>query len=208
MSDQLCRAKELCSYAQILNRGKKHALARQHLSRAITLLEKQAPKSEDLAEAYCAMCFATLFTRCRRDKRQEQQREAIAWYEKAIAVWECNGNQEKLGPNLTNLGSLYYRCGDMEAALARNLRGLELERRRTTFDGESVAAWNHVAGCYLALGRLNEAESVVREGFARLGDNTPGSAYLWETLAQIYSARAEEFHRKARELAPPNSCAV
>jgi len=208
MSNQLCRAKELCSYAQILDRGKKHALARQHLSRAIALLEKQGPGSDELAEAYCAMCFATLFTRCRRDKRHAQQREAIAWYEKAIAVWERNGNQAKLGPNLSNLGSLYYRCGEMETALARNLRALELERQRTTLDDESVAAWNHVARCYLALGRLDEAESVVREGFARMGDNTPRSAYLWSTLAGIYSARAQAFHCKAKELAPPDSCAV
>ncbi len=71
-----------------------------------------------------------------------------------------------------------------------------------------VNPFNHVAGCYLALGRLDEAEATVRDGFALIGDNTPMSGYLWNTLAEITQARAAQYRKRAEESVPPESCSI
>lgn len=164
-----------------------------------------------MADAYRSMAFLVLFARA-RTKAEKQKNGALAasWYEKAIKVWQDNGNTDSLGGNLTNLGSLYFRIGDLQAALACNLRGLELEKAKSKeqLDNESYNSFNHVAGTYLALGRLDEAEATVREGFALLGDNTPYSGYLWNTLAKITAARAEQYRKRAEELVPPDSCSI
>ncbi len=108
--------------------------------------------------------------------------------------------------NLTNLGSFYYRIGDYETSLKRELRGLEMER---SWDGaKSVSPWNHVAGCYLKLGRLDDAEATIRDGFVHCGDNTPMSGYLWNTPAEITKARAAQYRQRAEELVPAESCSI
>lgn len=178
------------------------------LRQAVSILEQAAPLSEDLADAYRSLSFTHLFMRCRPGNRDKQQKLALSWYEKAIAVWEANGNQDALSGNLTNLGALYFRCGDLQKSLERNLRALNFERAKQKFDDESVAAWNHVAGCYVSLNRLDEAEATIRDGFSRLGENTPQCYCLWDTLAEVFEARAKQFRKKAVDLAPPQSCLI
>lgn len=201
---------ELAKYEE-LAKGGKRGPARRHLTTAINMLEKLRPLNENMAEAYVNMAFLVLFAPA-RNKAQKKQNglDAAAWYEKAIKVWEKNGNIEKLGGNLTNLGSLYFRIGDYETSLACNLRGLEIEKAKgkDKFDEDSYNPFNHVAGAYLALGRLDEAEATVRDCFALLGDNTPRSGYLWNTLAEITKARAEQYRKRAEELVPPDSCSI
>lgn len=201
-------AQVLLGEATRLQRLNQYAKAGRLLLKAIAILESDRPDSEELADAYRSMCWVHAFGRYRKADRAQHRHEAATWYEKAIAVWERNGNKEALAGNLSNLGSLYYRFGDYKTSLERNLRGLELEKERSELDDESIAVWNHVAGCYLALARLDEAEAVVQDGFARFGDATPNSAYLWGTLARIHEARAAQCMERARELAPPQSCAI
>lgn len=194
----------------------RNGIARRQMAKAIELLEGFRPSNNDMAEAYRAMSFIVLFSKARsKAKRKQNGIDAAAWYEKAIKVWEKNGNTEELGGNLTNLGSLYYRIGDYETALARCLRGLEMEKAKTTLGEESVAPFNHVAGCYLQLGRLDEAEATIRDGFARIGDSSESAGYLWSTLSKIAEARgeqhrqlAEQYRQRAEELLPPESCSL
>ena len=202
INDELAKAAELA-------KSGKNGLARRRLTTAINMLEKLRPLNEDMAKAYVDMAFLVLFARARNKAQQKQNGvDAAAWYEKAIKVWEGNGNAEALCGNLTNLGSLYYRIGDYETSLARELRGLEMTKAKGKLDADSVAPFNHVAGCYLALGRLDEAEATIRDGFALIGDKTPGSGYLWNTLSEITKARAEQYRKRAEELIPPDSCSI
>lgn len=205
------KANQHLAKAKTLSQANKNAQARRQLTTAINMLEKLRPLGENMAGAYVSMCFLVFGASARtKAKRRQNMLDAAAWYEKAIKVWEQNGNTESLGGNLTNLGSLYFRMGDLETSLARNLRGLELEKAKSkeTLDDESFNSFNHVAGCYLALGRLDEAEATVRDCFALLGDNKPSSGYLWNTLAEITKARAEQYRKRAEELVPPNSCSI
>lgn len=204
-------ANEALAKAEELRKAKKNGLARRQLAYAIKMLEKLRPLGENLAEAYLTMCWLVLFARARnKAERSKNGLDAAAWYEKAIKVWQENGNTDMLGGNLTNLGSLYYRIGDYETSLSRNLRGLEIEKAKPKdkLGEDSYNPFNHVAGAYLALGRLDEAEATVKECFALLGDNTPRSGYLWNTLADITRARAEQYRKRAEELVPPDSCSI
>lgn len=204
-------ANEALAKAEKLRKAKKNGLARRQLAYSIKMLEKLRPLGENMAQAYLDMTFLVLFSRARnKAERKQNGLDAAAWYEKAIKVWQENGNTDMLGGNLTNLGSLYYRIGDYETSLARNLRGLEMEKAKPTdqLTEDSYNPFNHVAGAYLALGRLDEAEATVKESFALLGDNTPRSGYLWNTLAEITRARAEQYRKRAEELVPPDSCSI
>ncbi len=204
-------ANEQLAKAQKLIKAEKNGLAKRHLRIAINTLEKLRPRGENMADAYLNMCWLVLFGRARnKAERAQNGLDAVAWYEKAIKVWEDNGNTDALSGNLTNLGSLYYRIGDYETALARNLRGLEITKTQGNgkLDDESVAPFNHVAGCYFKLGRLDEAEATIKDGFALIGDDTPMSGYLWDTLADITTARADQYRKRAQELVPPDSCSI
>lgn len=204
-------ANEALAKASALSKANKNGLARRQLGFAIKMLEKLRPLGENMAKAYLDMAFLVLFARAgNKAQRKKNGLDAVAWYEKAIKVWEENGNTDSLGGNLTNLGSLYFRIGDYETSLARNLRGLEMEKAKgkDKLTDESVSPFNHVAGCYLALGRLDEAEATIKDGFALIGDNTPMSGYLWNTLAEITQARAAQYRKRAEELVPPEGCSI
>lgn len=196
--------------AKAYSDANKHGMAKRWQLKAIALLEQNRPLNHDMAEAYREMCFILSLTPARKKgQRRELDLEAIQWYEKAIAVWEGIGSLQELRGNLTNLGSFYYCLGDYETALVRELRGLELEKLKgNKLDDESVSPFNHVAGCYLMLGRLDEAEATIRDGFAHIGDDTPNSGYLWGTLAKITEARAKQYRKRAEELVPPESCSI
>lgn len=204
-------ANEAIAKAEQLQKANKNGLAIKKLGFAIKMLEKLRPVGENLAQAYLDMSFLVLFSRARnKAQRKQNGLNAVAWYEKAIKVWEENGNTNLLAGNLTNLGSLYFRIGDYETSLARNLRGLAFEKAKSKdqLDEDSYNPFNHVAGAYLALGRLDEAEATVREAFALLGDDTPHSGYLWNTLAEITKARAVQYRKRAEELVPAESCSI
>ncbi len=200
-------ANAMLAKAKTYMAAEKYGLASRYTLKAIVLLEKIRPLNQNMADAYRQMCDALALKRARKKgERLQLDLEAIAWYEKTITVLEGIGDVRQLRGNLTNLGSFYYGLGDYETSLKRELRGLDMERSR---DGEkSVTPWNHVSSCYLKLGRLDEAEATIRDGFMHCGDNTPMSGYLWNTLAEITKARAVQYRKRAEELVPAASCSI
>lgn len=203
-------AKQLLEQGHQLHRADKNRQALATYREAVRILEKVAPDSEELADAYRSVGFAHLFIRCRKANRARHRKLGLEWYEKAIAVWERNGNTTALAGNLTNIASAYYRFGDLETALACNVRGMELERARgkENWDAESAHAWAHVAGTYLAMGRLDEADATIDEGLALFGTETESASYFYSYRAEVLRARATLFDAKAQELAPPNACRI
>ncbi len=184
--------------------------ARAQIRNAIQILERLDPKSEDMASAYVAMCFSLFFAKSRKHGATVNKQQAAAFYEKALAVWQHNGNIASLAGNLTNISVLYERLGDTKTALKRALRGLELTKRQSdeelAQDKEAVHAWNHAAGRCLSAGRLNSAERIIVDGFKRFGKQSPQCAYLWNLRAQVFSLRAQRCRTKAEQLLPPGSC--
>lgn len=203
-------ANKFIARAAELAKAEKWGRAKHALLKGIAQLEKYRPLNQDMAKAYRDMTDYVALMRARnKAHRRQLDIEAIGWYEKAIKVWEGLNDLQNLRGNLTNLGSFYYCIEDYETALERELRGLAIEKMKgNKLNDESVAPFNHVAGCYLKLGRLDEAEATIRDGFAHIGDDTPNSGYLWNTLAEITKARAATYRKRAEELIPPDSCSI
>ena len=193
--------------AKQLAKKQQHWRARTHLLVAITLFEQIDCKCDELAEAYRQLAFV-YWSVCSRKMRCKRRKEALDSYEKALAVWERNGNHQELSANLTNISAMYTSVGDKETALARALRGLQLEKEHPQPQSdERVAAWTHAGGCHLALGQLDEAEAVIADGFASLGDD-PSSGYLWSLKALVFEARAKQCRERAEELLPEDHCRI
>jgi tetratricopeptide (TPR) repeat protein len=210
--DDLVGAQMLCNDATALARKKKQWAARTRLLKAIALFEKLTPDSDEMARAYLSMSMVYFFAHSRKHKVAQRQHEALAWYEKAIAVYERNGDIGSLGGNLSNVSEMYRRVGDFQTALDRATRALELERAHPTAAddetyGERVGAWTHAAGAYLTLGRLDEAEAVVYDGLERLGAD-PSTGYLWQVLGSIHDERAKWCRQRVLELLPQHTCAL
>lgn len=180
--------------------------ARENLNTAIALLA-DSPDSEDLADAYILMVWSIW------SDQEADCAAAFQWYEKALAVWSRNGNNTKLSGHLSNVSSMYYRTGDLQTALERALRGLDVQREHPTpaespACEERVAAWTHAASCHLALGQVDEAEAVIKDGLACLGEDTPNCGYLWDLQAQVHDERASRCRQKAEKLRPPQHCSI
>jgi len=210
--DDIVGAQMLIKDGNTLAGKNKNWAARTRLLKAISLLGKLAPDSEEMADAYLSMSMVYFFSRSRKHKVAQRRQEALAWYEKALAVWERNGDVQALGGNLTNISSMYTRVGDLETALARASRGLEVERNHPTpadspSYGERVHAWSHVAGCYLALGKLSEAEAVIADGLERFSTD-PNRGYLWGLQARVHEARATICRQTAEEILPVQHCSI
>ncbi|MCA9801938.1 MAG: hypothetical protein KC777_08135 [Cyanobacteria bacterium HKST-UBA02] len=206
--DDVLGAGMLKDAARELARGKDGRGARKKLRQAIVLLEKLAPDSEDMADAYLQMSFLDFFARCRKANKPRRQQQALAWYEKAIAVWERNGNAESLRANLTNVSAMYGRAGLNKEALTRAERALKMAQATASSEPESISAWTHAAGRNLEIGKLDRAERIVKDGLKRFGENTPDCAYLWNLRSQIYEARARRFREKAESILPPDACPI
>src|SRR5581483_5847927 len=95
----------LLAEANELQRIGRHWPSRVPLAKAIALLQKDAPDSEELACAYRSMCWAHVMVKCRKTSRAQHQQAALGWYEKAISVWERRGEVEALAGNLCNIGA-------------------------------------------------------------------------------------------------------
>ncbi len=166
-------ANEALAKAAKLNEANKNGLARRQLGFAIKTLEKLRPRGENMAQAYLDMAFLVLFARARnKAQRKQNGLDAVAWYEKAIKVWEENGNTDSLGGNLTNLGSLYFRIGDYETSLARNLRGRD---RRTDAAVRGRFARVDLDAPFLVAPR-SAADPVRRRPVRTAGVQRPGGA--------------------------------
>lgn len=215
--DDVMGAKMLIEDAAELTKDEKKTRAwraRTKLLKAVKLLEKLAPDSEDLASAYLQLCYVHCFyCKPRKHMKAKRQQQAIAWYEKVIAVHERNGNVEHLKGDLINISVLYQRAGELDTALARSLRALAIEKKQPTpaddpgYD-ERVAAWSHAASCHLRLGQLDEAEAVIKDGLDTCGADTPNCGYLWGLQAQVYDERAKRCRQKAEEILPPVHCSI
>jgi tetratricopeptide (TPR) repeat protein len=201
----LLGAKMLVESSDELYAAKKTWQARTKLKLAAKLFEKFAPDSEELASAYVSLSFICFDAKARRHKVATRRREALNWYEKAIGVWERNGNIDQLGGNLTNLSVMYARFGDRVTGLARAERGLAIARIQDKKDPEAIHAWTQAVWHMLALGKLDEAEKVIADGLARF-DGNPQCAYLWDQRSQLFAARSAECKKIAEAMLPPDSC--
>ena len=202
----LLGAKMLVEKADTLSKEKKKPWqARTQLMLAAKLFEKFAPDSEDLADAYLTLSFICLGAKARQHMVAARRQEALNWYEKAIGVWERNANIDKLGANLTNLSVMYARFGDRETGLARAERGLAIARIQEKKDPEAIHAWTQAVWHMLALGKLDDAESVIADGLARF-DGNPQCAYLWNQKSQLFTARSAEFKKIAEAMLPADFC--
>jgi tetratricopeptide (TPR) repeat protein len=201
-------ARVLMADANELFKANKFWAARSKLRDAIEVLEKVAPDSDEMAEAYLSMCWAHYSARSRKHKRSARKQEACAWYERAIAVWERNGNTNKLSANLTNISVLYHRLGEVGMALKCAVRALKMERASTAVrESEQIAAWTHAAGLYLAVGNLSQASRVISEGL-RIFAGDPNCAYLLGLKANVLEARASQLRSKAEEMLPLGACPI
>lgn len=200
-------AKIYIGEAKELSKAGKSWPARTKLLKAIKILEEVAPDSEEMAEAYLSMCWVYFGAKSRKHMLAKRQQEAAAWYEKAISVWERNGNTSKLSGNLTNISALYRRFGQFDVALQRAARGLKIERTRTDKDSESIGAWTHAAALYLIAGKLNTADRVINDGLKRFGSES-NAGYLLALKADVLEARAKQFRDKGEAMLPKEACAI
>lgn len=201
-------ARVLMDEANKLYKANKCWSARSKLGDAIKVLETVAPDSDDMAKAYLSMCWAHYSARSRKYKQQARKQEACAWYEKAIGVWERNGNTTLLAANLTNISALYRRLGQVDIALECAVRALKMERaRKGARHSEHIAAWTHAAGLYLVVGKLNQANRVINEGLRIFADD-PYRAYLLGLKADLLDVRAKQLRTEAREIVPADACPI
>ena len=209
--------------ADELFKSNKRWLARTQLLQAVKILEKLAPNSGDLAEAYLSLCWTNFPSKARKPTvRAKRHADAVSWYRKALELWERIGDTKNLGGNLTNFGALQRRLGDTDGALQSMLRGLEIERACTAPDAERVHAWTHPAALYVELGKLDDAEALIKDGLERNGADSPDCAYLYEIWSDVHNARAKTLreqaaaleaqavalHEKAVAMQPADSCPI
>lgn len=173
---------------------------------AVILLEKIAPDSNEMAEAYRFLVFCCFSMRSRPANRAATRQEALDWYQKALAVWERNGNIDALSGNLTNAAAMHFRLGDVKAAVAHSERGLKLAKSKSlTPDNETIHAWTHAAGYNCSAGNLDRAERIIKDGLKRF-PNDPGRAYLLSAQADVLETRAKLLREEAESLLPADAC--
>ena len=176
----------LVQQAEKLLGSKKPWQARTKLMEAVGLFEKFAPDSDDVAKAYMSLCFICIAAKARKYKLAQRKLEAIAWYEKAIGVWDRTSNVLELG-NLINLSVMYALYGDPLIGLNRAKRGLAIARFRDEKNNpETIAAWTQTAWQMISLGLIDEAEKVIDDGLKRFPDS-PNRALLWNLKSQVYT---------------------
>ncbi|HTL33184.1 MAG TPA: protein kinase [Kofleriaceae bacterium] len=148
-----------------------------HCERAVALLEN-TPHRRDLAQALSRL-GGTYMRACRyADQLRCNQRNL------AIAV-ELGDLDMQLTANI-NLGVVYGVLGDVEDAVAATLRARAIAARTGAASSDGLAASN-LAGYYIELGRLDEADAALDEAIETL--ERTGSRYvLCETF--VYRARA------------------
>lgn len=200
-------AQMLVKEAGKLAESRKPWQARTQLKAAAKLFEKFAPDSEDAANAYLSLSFICFDAKARKHMEAVRQSEALAWYEKAISVWERNGNFAQLGGNLTNLSVMYARFGDRITGLERAERGLAIARIQERKDPEAIHAWTQTAWHMLGLNMIDEADKVIEDGLKRF-DGNPLCAYLWHQKSQVYAAHSAQCKEIAQRMLPPDMCAL
>jgi len=206
--DDLLGAKMLKEEALELSRAEKNWAARTKLQRAIALLEKFEPDGDDMADAYLQMCWVYYSAKSRtKSLKRERQLEALAWYEKALAVWERNGNKSFLRGNLTNASGIYSRLGFHKKGVALAERALKMQLE-VPLEREGISAWTHAAGRNVEAGNLDRADRICKDGIKRYGENEPYTAYLWNLRSQIATMRAKAFREKAEAILPPDACPI
>lgn len=196
--------------ANELGRNNKNAESRKLLKKAIAILEKLAPDSDEMADACISMSFCFWDARGRRKDKETRRLQALEWYEKGLAAYERSGNTTMLTCNLTNISAMYRREGQLTTALARAQRALDLERAHPTSadPGERSASWSHAADLYRLTGDLDTAEAVIADGLAQLGEKTPSCGYLWAVRAYVFEDRAKQCRAIADEILPPEHCTI
>jgi tetratricopeptide (TPR) repeat protein len=209
-ADLVLRAKELYTAGKLVR-------ARKTFLQALALLESdpQAASSAQLAETYLHMVWvhfslAQRLPRTRAAEKAQQLDEAIAWYERAIAVWDKGTDVSTLAGNMTNLSALCFRAGKLDLAVSWAKRGMDLAETMEDPTGEErLAAWNHYAGYCAAAGvNLEEAESVLKRGLSIYGQDKPNSSFLLDTLADVLEARAKQLRAKAEEVGTGKTCGI
>lgn len=173
---------------------------------AVILLENIAPDSDEMAEGYLSLVFSCFSMKSRPVNRAATRQEALDWYQKALAVWERNGNFDALCGNLTNVAAMYFRFGDLKAAVDHSERGLKLAKsKKVKPNAESLHAWTHAASYNCSAGNLDRAERIIKDGLKRFPDD-PNRAYLLSTQADVLEARAKLLRDQAEAILPPEAC--
>ncbi len=120
-------------------------------------------------------------------------------YDEALAFWQQAQAIHESAETCRNIGQLHELRGDLEAALQCYQRALELQ---PNYDKALVRA----ADCYLALGRLEEAETSYRSGLKHEPKH-PGCHLGLGLIHEMHgeSAEAESRYRLALEADPGNA---
>lgn len=190
---------------------------------AVRILEDVAPDSNELADAYLFVVFTCFSMKSRPKNREQTRTEALDWYQKALAVWKRNGNLTALCGNLTNVSAMYFRFGQINAAVTHAELGLKLAKKlarknllatstqanseatatqansEATADDEAIAAWTHCASYNLSAGNIDRAERIAKDGLKRF-PNDPNRAHLLHTCADVLEARAQKLREQAEAL--------
>lgn len=208
--DDIKGATMLVEDANELGRKNKNAESRKLLKKAIAILEKVAPNSDEMADACISMSFCFWDSRGRRKDKATRRILALEWYEKGLSAYERSGNTTLLTCHLTNISAMYRRDGHLTTALARAQRALDLERAHptSTDPGERSTAWSHAADLYRLTGDLDTAEAIIADGLAQLGEKTPSCGYLWAVRAYVFEERAKQCRTIAEEILPPQHCTI
>jgi tetratricopeptide (TPR) repeat protein len=136
--------------------------------------------------------------------------EALPLLEQARGILEDASDPRALAGVLMELASFHANQGDLDEAVALNLRALALREGALGPEHEDVAATlNNLANLYFDQGRYDEAEKLHLRAIA-IKEKTLGPEHFFlaqslNNLANVYRAQnripeAEELHRRALEI--------
>lgn len=145
------------------------------------------PQSPRLAE--CLLRLSSAWYRRRHFERAE------GLVRRALAIWEAQGNREKMGTCYNNLGRIHEERGDLDAGVAWHRKALAL-RERVQGEHEDTAFSHGNLGVALAMaGHLEEAAEHLQAAvdmYGRLGKaQCPEALGYAENLGVCRSALAE-----------------
>lgn len=205
---------KLLAQARELGKAGKNVEAAQLIEQAIPLIvSHEGAASQLLADThklYAFTCYSIWAeSNCTDSARLEN---VISSYGLALTIREQSGESSMdLAHDFTNFGAVYYATGRYDDALVVNEKALKMGELFSQNDQEGcqrLAIWNHLAGTYHQLGRLDDAEQLLKRALSIVKENNPDRAYLLSSLAGVYESRAQQLREQAEKIAAPNCCAV
>lgn len=126
-------------------------------------------------------------------------KESLAFYMKALKIFEALDYKVGIGYALNNIGAYYHRTGELNEAIRNYKKGLKINEEIGDERGVSSLLFN-IAGIYESQGAIQQALkyynlSIVK--FEKIG-STRGVAYCLNNMAAMYKNQHE--NEKALEL--------